>query len=71
MSNWFSSTLTAVTYLLHDVQLNMFNQEFTIAIFIDFSEAFDTVNHGYLLQGLSHYGVGTDSFTLYLTDRSQ
>ena len=55
--------------------LNAFNNsELCGAVFIDFSKAFDTINHDILLYKLKLYGFsGTslDFFTSYLTGRSQ
>ena len=47
---------------------------YTVAIFIDMSKAFDTVNHKILLKKLSHYGIknkSLDWFTYYLSNRKQ
>ena len=50
------------------------NGEKVIGIYLDFSKAFDIVNHDILLQKLYHYGIrGTayEWFKSYLTDRIQ
>ena len=50
------------------------NGEFVIGVYLDFSKAFDTVNHKIMLQKLNHYGIrgnALDWFESYLSDRSQ
>ena len=54
--------------------LNQKPSALTLAIFIDFKKAFDTVDHKILLQKMEHYGIrGTSNewFENYLADREQ
>ena len=50
------------------------NSKCVIAIYIDLSKAFGTVNHNKLLKNLQHIGVRRrifDWFKTYFTDRKQ
>ena len=68
------STINAVTEFTHDTLVSFEQQESTLAVYLDLSKAFDTINHDILIQKLQFYGVrGTslDWFKSYLSDRSQ
>ena len=68
------STYMALMTLMDNLINFLDNGEYVIGIFLDFSKAFDTVDHGILLQKLSSYGfVGKLCFgfkVIFLTDMS-
>ena len=68
------STAYALACLYDKISSAMENKEYTVGIFIDLSEAFDTVDHHILISNLEHYGVqGTALrwFESYVSGRQQ
>ena len=68
------STTHALLTLIDKVTHALDTFSHTIGIFLDFSKAFDTINHEILLAKLSHYGIrgkALEWFTSYLSNRSQ
>ena len=69
------STETALLKVMNDVLLNMNSQKVTLMVLLDFSAAFDTVNHDILLERLDKdigiCGVTLDWFRSYLSNRCQ
>ena len=68
------STYMALMTLMDNLINFLDKGEYVIGIFLDFSKAFDTVDHGILLQKLSCYGVRGDAlswFQSYLNNRYQ
>ena len=68
------STYMALMILMDKITKSLENGEFIIGVFLDFSKAFDTVNHDVLLQKLHHYGIRGSAlkwFQSYLSDRQQ
>ena len=68
------STDHAVLSIIDKVQKAIDDRDYSCGIFLDFSKAFDTVNHGILLKKLEHYGirgVAYDWFSSYLGNRKQ
>jgi exonuclease III len=68
------STQMAIIKLLDDIIYSLNRGEYAAGIFLDFSKAFDTVNHNILLKKLDHYGVRgipNNWVRSYLTNRTQ
>ena len=69
-----SCTSDAVIEALDNVYTSLDNRETVIAVFLDFSKAFDTVNHDILLSKLSQIGIRGRMhhwFSSYLSNRKQ
>ena len=63
-----------ITLFLDYLRNSLEKKEFSIALFLDLSKAFDTVNHEILLQKLNFYGIrdkALDWFKSYLCNRKQ
>jgi hypothetical protein len=68
------STEQAILELTDKLKSAIDNKQLTCGLFLDFSKAFDTVNHKILLEKLQKYGirgVPLQWFTSYLTNRQQ
>ena len=68
------STHMALMVLIDKLINCIQNGEFVIGVFLDFSKAFDTVNHDILLRKLDHVGirgVALQWFISYLSNRKQ
>ena len=65
------STINAVTKFVVDCIKSMDDKESTLAVFLDLSKAFDTIDHRLLLDKLEFYGVrgkALEWFANYLYD---
>ena len=71
----FHSTESALLKVKNDILLNMNRQHVTLLVLLDLSAAFDTIDHGILLERLrSAFGVQDTAlswFASYLSGRSQ
>ena len=68
------STCMAMIEMLDKISAAADNGEYPIAIFIDLSKAFDTINHSILLNKLEYYGIrgfALKWFESYLHSRQQ
>ena len=68
------STLHALITASENVYKALDQNHYTLGIFLDFSKAFDTVNHDILLSKLKHYGINNTMhklFSSYLSNRFQ
>ena len=68
------STIDAVTKFITDVVQSFEHKQSTLAVYLDLSKAFDTMDHNILHNKLEHYGVrglSLDWFISYLRNRKQ
>ena len=68
------STELAVTELTDRILINIDNKKLPLAIFMDLSKAFDTLDHKILIDKLSYYGIRGTSlmwFESHLSQRTQ
>ena len=68
------STAQAIAEIADNLRKSIDNNLYTCGGFLDFSKAFDTVNHSILLKKIEQYGIRgipPQLFTSYLTNRQQ
>ena len=68
------STALALGKSINQWLMNVNSGELTSVVFLDIKKAFDTIDHGVLLQKLAYYGIKDNSLKLiesYLKDRLQ
>ena len=68
------STEHAILSIVDKIHEGIEKGMFSCGIFLDFSKAFDTVNHAILVRKLEHYGIrgiAKDWFVSYLSNRKQ
>ena len=70
----YHSSYMTLMQLMDDLITSLEKGDVVMGVFLDFSKAFDNVNHDILLNKLEHYGIADNAlcwFQSYLTDRKQ
>ena len=70
----FHSTYMAIMTMVDKLTKHLDNGDFIFGVFLDFSKAFDTVDHDILVRKLSYYGIRGNAlawFQSYLLNRKQ
>ena len=68
------STTHAILQMINQINAGIEQSLHTVGIFLDFSKAFDTIDHAILLSKLSYYGIrgiALEWFSNYLSNRQQ
>lgn len=68
------STVDAITKFIADITAALDSKKTTVAVYLDLSKAFDTINHDILLSKMEFYGIrgiALDWFRSYLKNRKQ
>ena len=68
------STIDAIAKFTSNIALSTENKDTTMAVFLDLSKAFDTIDHNILLDKLNYYGIrglALEWFRNYLSDQTQ
>ena len=65
------STVTALLEATNDWAYNIDHGNVNAVVFLDLKKAFDTVDHAILLSKLNAYGIESEWFKSYLSDRDQ
>ena len=68
------STINAITEITNDIMSSFDMKHTSLAVYLDLSKAFDTIDHSILLKKMEHYGIrgiSLEWFKSYLSQRVQ